>query len=220
MIIKQFHEWELIPAEAKELQIQLAQKVIKKNLISKVEYIAGLDVSILPDNSGRAAVVVLKYPELEPVEIKTVVERVSFPYIPGLLSFREIPALVSVLSKLSLEPDILYVDGQGIAHPRRFGLASHIGLMVDKPTIGCAKSLLCGSYQPVGENPGEYSDVTDKDEIIGVALRTRLKSKPMLISIGHKVDLPASIKWVINTSKGYKLPEPTRLAHLASIGRL
>jgi deoxyribonuclease V len=220
MIAKQLHDWHLNPAEARILQTQLAKNVIKKNLINKVDYIAGVDVSILPDNMGRAAVVILSYPHLEIVEIQTTIEHIDFPYIPGLLSFREIPILVSTLKKLSNEPDIIYVDGQGIAHPRRLGLASHIGLMIDKPTIGCAKSLLCGSYGPLAENPGAFSNIIDKDEIIGVALRTRMKIKPMLISIGHRVDLPGSIEWVMNACKGYKLPEPTRLAHLASTGNL
>jgi deoxyribonuclease V len=220
MLIRQLHDWNINTAEAREIQTKLAKEVIVKNRINKVAYIAGLDVSILPDNLGRAAVVVLSYPELEIVEVKTTIEQIHFPYIPGLLSFREIPILISILTKLTKEPDIIYVDGQGQAHPRRFGLASHIGLIINRPTIGCAKSLLCGKYEPVAENPGAFCNVIYNDEIIGVALRTKMKSKPMLISVGHKVDLPASIEWVLNTCKGYRIPEPTRLAHLASKGKI
>jgi deoxyribonuclease V len=216
MKVKKLHKWNLNTEEARELQIKLSKKVIRENGIKKVNYIAGVDVSILPDNMGRAAVVLLSYPEMEIVQLITKVEEVNFPYIPGLLSFREIPLLVKVLTELSKEPDIIFVDGQGIAHPRRFGLASHIGLLVNKPAIGCAKSLLCGYYKPVPDELGAFSHVLDENEIIGAALRTKVKTKPMFISIGHKVNLPASIEWVINVCRGYKQPEPTRLAHLAS----
>ena len=220
MIVKQLHDWELSPAEARNLQIKLADNVIKYSSIGEVQYIAGVDVSILTDNAARAAIVTLSYPALEVVEVKTSIENIPFPYIPGLLSFREIPPLASVLSKLSTRPDIIFVDGQGIAHPRGLGLASHLGLLVDIPTIGCAKSLLCGVFDPVGEEPGEFTNVVYNKKIIGVALRTKKNSKPLIISIGHKIDLQKSINWVMKSCTGYKLPEPTRLAHLASIGKL
>jgi deoxyribonuclease V len=220
MIVKQLHDWQLSPNEARNLQIELAKNVIKTNLIKKVNYIAGVDVSILPDNTARAAIITISYPKLEIVEIETSLERVAFPYIPGLLSFREIPLLAMVLTRLSIEPDIILVDGQGIAHPRGLGLASHLGLLTNTPTIGCAKSLLCGEYNPVGENPGSYTNIMYNNEIIGVALRTKRNSKPLIISVGHKVDLINSIDWVMRSCKGYRLPEPTRLAHLASMGKL
>jgi deoxyribonuclease V len=167
---------------------------------------------------AMGAVVVLNYPELRLVETKVIRGRVDFPYVPGLLSFREAPLTLAACEKLGIIPDLVLVDGQGIAHPRRFGLASHLGLFLDTPTIGCAKSRLCGRHEEPGDNPGSYAEVVDRGETIGVALRTKPGSKPVYVSIGHKVDLEAAIYWVLECCRGYRLPEPCRLAHLASIG--
>jgi deoxyribonuclease V len=169
---------------------------------------------------ATAAVVVLQYPELGLVETKVVQGKLDFPYIPGFLSFRESPITLAACEGLGVTPDLILVDGQGVAHPRRMGLASHLGLFLNTPTIGCAKSLLCGSHEEPGIEPGSYAEVVDRGETIGVALRTKLGAKPIYVSIGHKVDLPAAIHWVLECCRGYRLPEPTRLAHLAAGGNL
>jgi deoxyribonuclease V len=184
-------------------------------------YIAGVDISV--GKTGKIAtgtVVVLSYPELEIVEIKTARGNLGFPYIPGLLSFRELPLTLAAFEKLNVTPDLVLVDGQGVAHPRRFGIASHLGLFLDIPTIGCAKSLLCGDCIEPDTESGSYAEVIDKDETIGVALRTRSGVKPVYVSIGHKTDLHTAIQWVLKCSRGYRLPEPTRLAHQAAGGNL
>jgi deoxyribonuclease V len=165
-------------------------------------------------------VVVLSYPDLRLVETKVVSGGLEFPYIPGLLSFREAPLTLAACEELSVTPDLILVDGQGIAHPRRMGLASHLGLFLDKPTIGCAKSLLCGSCEIPGEEPGSYTEIVDQGEVIGVTLRTKLAVKPVYVSIGHKIDLETAIQWVLNCCRGHRLPEPARLAHLAAGGNL
>jgi deoxyribonuclease V len=178
-----------------------------------------VDISVKRElGVATGAVVVLNYPELRLVETKVIRGRVNFPYVPGLLSFREAPLTLAACEKLGIIPDLVLVDGQGIAHPRRFGLASHLGLFLDTPTIGCAKSRLCGRHEEPGDNPGSYAEVVDRGETIGVALRTKPGSKPVYVSIGHKVDLEAAIYWVLECCRGYRLPEPCRLAHLASIG--
>jgi deoxyribonuclease V len=187
--------------------------------VSTPSLIAGVDISVSREQGvARGAVVVLNYPELRLVETRVVNGRVDFPYVPGLLSFREAPLTLAVCQELGVIPDLVLVDGQGIAHPRRFGLASHLGLFLDVPTIGCAKSRLCGHHQEPGDNPGSYTEVIDKDETIGAALRTKAGTKPLYVSIGHRVDLENAIYWVMKCCRGYRLPEPCRLAHLASIG--
>ena len=147
-------------------------------------------------------------------------DNLYFPYIPGLLSFREAPLILAACEQLDLIPDLVLVDGQGIAHPRRFGLASHLGLFLNIPTIGCAKSLLCGAHEIPDSEPGNYAEIIDKSEIIGAALRTKPGVKPVYVSIGHKIDLETAIRWVMNCCRGYRLPEPARLAHLAAGGNL
>jgi deoxyribonuclease V len=154
------------------------------------------------------------------VETQVAQGKPSFPYVPGLLSFRESPLTLAACEKLTVTPDLILVDGQGIAHPRRLGLASHLGLLLNTPTIGCAKSLLCGRYEEPGIDAGSYTEVMDGSETIGVALRTKAELKPVYVSIGHKVDLQAAIHWILECCRGYRLPEPTRLAHLAAGGNL
>lgn len=163
-----------------------------------------------------AAVVVLHYPELTVAEVKVARGRLDFPYIPGLLSFREIPLLLTACAGLETTPDLIMVDGQGILHPRRLGLASHLGLLLDTPTIGCAKSLLCGRGETPDEAAGNYREVTDGDEVIGAALRTRSRVKPIYVSTGHRISLESAVDWVLKCCRGYRLPEPTRLAHQAA----
>lgn len=208
-------------AEAQEIQRSLASKVSRENEVQTPRLIAGVDISH-EDKRGLAkgAVVVLRFPELVLVEQSVVEQRVSFPYVPGLLSFRETPLIVAACEGLSLTPDLFIADAQGIAHPRRLGLASHLGLLLDVPTIGCAKSILCGRHGELGEEPGSHAPLFDGDEVIGAALRTKRGTNPVYVSIGHKVDLEAALKWVMACLKGYRLPEPTRLAHLAAAGEM
>jgi deoxyribonuclease V len=180
-----------------------------------------MDISSVNERGmAKGAVVVLRFPELAVVESTVAEERVEFPYVPGFLSFREAPLLLAAWERLSLTPDLVVVDAQGIAHPRRLGLASHLGLFLDVPTIGCAKSVLCGRHGDPGEEPGASAFLLDNGEVIGAALRTKRGTKPVYVSIGHKVDLEAALRWVMACCHGYRLPEPTRLAHLAAAGRL
>ena len=203
------------------MQRGLAAQVSRSSEVTTPRFIAGVDVSVSKAQGiAIGAVVVLNYPELRLVETKVVNGKLDFPYIPGLLSFRELPLTLAACERLTIIPDLILVDGQGIAHPRRVGLASHLGLFLDRPTIGCAKSLLCGTHEVPGEKPGGYAEVVDGGEIIGAALRTKLGAKPLYVSVGHKVDLQAAIYWVLRCCRGYRLPEPTRLAHLAAGGNL
>jgi deoxyribonuclease V len=165
-------------------------------------------------------VVVLSHPELMQVETQVVQGKLEFPYVSGLLSFRESPLTLAACERLSIVPDLFLVDGHGIAHPRRMGLAPHLGLFLDTPTIGCAKSRLWGQHTNPGENTGSYAELVDRGEVIGAALRTRCCMKPLYVSIGHKVDLLTAIYWVLECCRGYRIPEPIRLAHLAAGGNL
>ena len=208
-------------AQAKEMQLSLARRVVSKNEGIEPHFIAGVDISAGNSQGvARGAVVVLKYPKLDVAEVKTAESKLPFPYIPGLLSFRECPLILAACEKLCNTPDIILVDGQGVAHPRRFGLASHLGLFLDTPTIGCAKSILCGRHEPVGEKVGSHAELVDNGELIGAALRTRAGVKPIYVSIGHKINLASALYWVSKCCRGYRLPEPTRLAHLAAGGNL
>lgn len=169
---------------------------------------------------ARAAVVVVEYPSLEPVEVKTVEGPLAWPYVPGLLSFREAPLVLEALSLLRIDPDLVMLDGQGIAHPRRLGLASHVGLFIDVPTIGCAKSVLCGDYSEPLYEKGACTDLVHRGEVIGAAVRTRSGVRPVFVSIGHRFNLAGAVEWVLHSCSRYRLPEPTRLAHLAAGGRI
>ncbi len=221
MKVESLHSWQVSTAQALEIQQKLAAQVSKSSKVTAPRFIAGVDISAgKGEGMATAAVVVLNYPELRLVETKVAQGKLDFPYIPGLLSFRESPLTLAACQKLTIIPDLILVDGQGIAHPRRLGLASHLGLFLNTPTIGCAKSLLCGDYEAPGAEPGSYAEIVDRGETIGVALRTKLGVKPIFVSIGHKVDLQTAIYWVMKCCRGYRLPEPTRLAHLAAGGNL
>ncbi len=221
MKVESLHSWQVSTAQALEIQQRLAAQVSKKSEIATPRFIAGVDISAgKAGGMATAAVVVLNYPELRMIETEIVQGKLDFPYIPGLLSFRESPLTLAACQKLTITPDLILVDGQGIAHPRRIGLASHLGLLLNTPTIGCAKSLLCGSHEAPGAEPGNYAEVVDRDETIGAALRTKRRVKPVYVSIGHKVDFQTAVYWVMNCCHGYRLPEPTRLAHLAAGGNL
>ncbi len=219
--VERLHSWQVSSAEALDIQQRLAAQVSRSNEVATPCFIAGVDISVNKTQGvATGAVVVLNYPELRVVETKVVSGKLDFPYIPGLLSFRESPLTLAACEQLTITPDLILVDGQGIAHPRRLGLASHLGLLLNTPTIGCAKSLLCGQHEMPGEKPGSYAEVVDRGEVIGAALRTKLGTKPIYVSIGHKVDLQAAIYWALECCCGYRLPEPTRLAHLAAGGNL
>ncbi len=211
------HSWNVTPKEAIEIQKQMREQVCIQPLKKKVKYIGGADISLnIFSKTIFAGIGVFTYPELDPVTYSVLQSETAFPYIPGLLSFREVPALVEVWNKLSRKPDVLVVDGQGIAHPRRLGIATHIGILLDIPTIGCAKSPLYGVYEEPDKKAGSVSYIYDKyntQEIIGAALRTKDNVKPVIVSPGHKITLDESLVILKETSRGYRIPELTRRAH-------
>lgn len=204
-----------------QIQRTLAPQVIRRGEPVEVKLVAGVDISVDSQRRrGKGAVVVLSYPDLQPVEVSVEEADLTFPYVPGLLSFRETPVLRPALEKLSRRPELILADAQGLAHPRRFGLACHLGLLLDVPTIGCAKSRLIGDHTPLGEEVGDRADLVDDGEVVGSVLRTRSGVRPVFVSIGHRIGLAAAEQWVLRCCKGYRLPEPTRLAHQAAAGQL
>ena len=216
MRVKNLHPWSVSYAEAVELQRELAKRVIQSShvRIDSVRYVAGTDVSYSrATNRCYCAVVVLSYPNLKPVCQETTIIDSGFPYIPGLLSFREIPGLARAFEALDMVPDVVIVDGQGLAHPRRLGLGCHLGLMLGIPTIGCAKSRLVGQYEQPDTRKGARSDLTHRDETIGSVLRTRANVAPVFVSIGHKIDLKTAVELVLSCCPKFRLPETTRVAH-------
>lgn len=227
MQTKELHSWNLSYSQAIDLQKLLANKVQLTPLRKAPKLVAGLDCAFSKDKKKiAAAVVVVRLPDFQLVETKSAVGIVTMPYIPGLLSFREAPVCLAAVEKLRSEPDLFIVDGQGIAHPRRLGLAAHLGLLFDKPTIGCAKSRLTGTFQPPKPDGGSYTFLKDKRSItnqsqrqdvkyetIGAVLRTRTNVKPVFVSVGNKCTLADAIKWTLRCTCRYRLPEPTRLAH-------
>ena len=218
------HPWDLTPKEAIAAQKHLAGKVLRRsgNDIEDAATVAGVDTHF-HQGLAIAAVVVIRLSDLATVDQATAVNKIRFPYIPGLLTFREGPAILSALSHLTTVPDLLIFDGQGIAHPRRCGLASHIGLLLDMPSIGCAKTRLWGRYEAPHINKGSYTYLEDSGEIIGAVVRTRSKVKPLFVSIGHRIGLHDSINLVLQCCSRYRLPETTRradkLARSRSMGR-
>ena len=208
--------WDLSDAEARALQRELAAGVERADRFGEVRTVGGVDLGFprQPDGAevDRAALVVVRLPDLELVERQVVERPVIFPYVPGLLSFREAPVGLAAFDTLAERPDVLLVDGHGIAHPRRFGIACHLGVLLDVPTIGCAKSILAGRADKPGPEPGSWTPLVHRDEVIGAALRTRPKANPMYVSTGHRVSLESAIDLVMRCARGYRLPEPTRLA--------
>lgn len=207
------HRWDLTPGEAVALQKQLRERVQTTNGFDPeaVQSVAGIDVSL--KGEGQAAVVVLSYPDLRPLDRAVATAKLSFPYVPGLLSFRESPLVLAALEKLRVLPDLLMIDGQGYAHPRRFGIACHLGLLTGIPALGCAKSILVGAYESLGEEPGAQAPLVDRGEVIGAVLRSKARTNPLIVSIGHKIDLPTAVQFVQGCLRGYRLPETTRAAH-------
>lgn len=215
MRVRQLHPWDLAPKEAARLQSELASRVIREGDVDPVQarVIAGADVAFdKPNRRAVGVVVALAYPSLEIVEQVCVETPVTFPYVPGLLSFRETPVLLSAFEQLQHTPDLLMVDGHGYAHPRRFGFACHLGLLLDLPTIGVAKSLLIGGHDGVATERGARADLTHDGETIGAVVRTRDGVRPVYVSIGHRMSLAAAERWALDTTRGYRVPEPTRIA--------
>lgn len=209
---KSLHPWEVSPAEARHIQQDLSTKVIREDCLGTVTTVAGVDVAYT-ETSVYAAVVVLCAETLAVVDSATAVEIPTFPYIPGLFSFREIPSISAAMARLTTQPDLIVCDGHGIAHPAQCGLASHVGILYDLPTIGCAKSLLWGEAAMPGEERGNCTPITDGAETIGAVLRTQSRVKPVYVSIGHKISLPTACAWVLSLAPRYRLPETTRQAN-------
>lgn len=209
------HHWNLSIPEAILMQKKLADQIVFKNIKSPINLIAGLDCAIdTKNNLCVAACILWDKQQNQIIEQHFAKLPLTFPYVPGLLSFREIPTLLKAYQQLQQQPDVIMLDGQGIAHPRRLGIASHFGLWVEKPTLGCGKSKLCGHYEMPGEMRGDVSSLIDKGEEIGKVVRTKNKVKPLFISPGHLCDLPTAVQLVLECGRGYRLPEPTRLADM------
>ncbi len=208
------HSWNVSNEEARAIQQRLSARVDTEDRLGEVDYVAGVDVGFEQANTvTRAAVTVLGFPGLEPVDQALARRPTRFPYIPGLLSFREIPAVLDAIAKLQTEPDLILCDGQGIAHPRRFGIACHLGVWLDIPAIGVAKSRLIGTHDEVPNRRGGYTQLYDRGECIGAVLRTRVNVRPLYISTGHRVSLETAVEYVMGCTTRYRLPETTRSAH-------
>ncbi len=223
MHIPHLHDWNISPGAAIALQKQLAGEIDYHRPIDMdaIKLVAGVDTSVKTDPvtgiaQSQAAVVVLSFPDLTIVETSLAQMPTPFPYIPGLLSFREGPVLETAFAKLQAEPDVLIFDGMGRAHPRRIGIAAHMGLWLQKPTIGCGKTLLTGHFSEPPNERGAYSDLIDRNEVIGAVLRTKVNVKPVFISVGHLADLETSIRLVMACTSKYRLPDPIRAAHNAA----
>ena len=215
------HPWNLSPKDAKTLQIQLSRRVVRESEINieNVTSVTGVDTHYQGDLS-LAVAVTIRLPELETVECSTAVKRATFPYVSGLLAFREGPAILAALKNLTTAPELLMFDGHGIAHPRRCGLASHIGLLMDRPSIGCAKTLLSGYYDEPDTERGHSSPLKDGDDIIGAVVRSRHGVKPLFVSIGHRINLKDSISIVLRCCSRYRVPETMRQADQLARGEL
>jgi deoxyribonuclease V len=220
MKIPPMPRWDVTPREAMQMQRDLAVRVVDQDKIDAVRFVAGVDVGFEGEENriSRAAVVVLNFPELVPVDYAVARLPVTFPYVPGLLAFREVPVILQALEKLQTVPDVLIVDGHGRAHPRRLGIASHLGVLLDMPTIGCAKSILCGAADEPEDQVGAWTPLIDRGEQVGAAVRTRAGTQPVYVSIGHCVSLERAIDLVLKCCTRYRLPETTRYAHRAADG--
>ena len=213
MTINSSHPWVKTVGEAKVIQEQLRHQVINTDELGEVKYVAGVDLGFKNNYTiSQAAIAILTYPELELVEQAIARIPTTFPYVPGYLSFREIPAILAALPQIKTTPNLILCDGQGYAHPRRLGLACHLGVLLDMPTIGVAKSWLIGTHEAVPLEKGSWQPLLDKEETIGVVLRSRTKVKPIYVSIGHKISLPTAINYVMGCLTKYRLPETTRWA--------
>ena len=217
MRVEELHEFGLSPAEARALQGELASRVVAGPTLDlgSVRYVAGADVSTQGDRA-YGTVVVLDFPALSVVEAQGFKAPLEFPYVPGLLSFREMPSLLGALKKVETAADVVVLDAQGLAHPRRMGLASHVGLFIDVPTVGCAKSVLVGKFEEPGLEKGSATELMHRGDIVGRAVRTREKVSPVYVSVGNGIDLDSCVELVLACCTRYRLPEPTRQAHNAA----
>jgi len=212
------HPWNVSPEEAVAIQQRLREQVIREGpMPGPGTVIVGVDVGFRGE-LARAAAVAVRFPDLTPLAQAVAEVPVTFPYIPGLLAFREAPAILAALERLPLSPQVLMVDGHGISHPRRMGIATHLGVYLDLPSIGCAKSKLWGRYEMPPDEPGAWSPLWDGEEMIGAVLRTQAGASPVFVSIGHRISLENAIATVMACVRGHRLPEPTRLAHMAAGG--
>jgi deoxyribonuclease V len=205
--------WNLTPREAMRLQEKLRERVMQEDDFGSIRFVAGADLAFDKETQiAFAGVIVYRFPELTEVERQMARRKLRFPYVPGLLSFRESPLLLVAFSRLKTEPDLILIDGHGCAHPRRFGIACHIGLLLDKPTIGCAKSLLVGEHDAPGPLAGAAAPLMLDGDCMGIVLRTRDKVKPIYVTTGHRVSLASAVKLVQQCVDGYRIPRPTREA--------
>lgn len=213
------HQWPSRINQARKIQESLRAHVVGEDAVGEISHVAGVDIGIdRKANRARAAAAVLSFPDCSLVEQAVVDSRIRFPYVPGYLSFREVPPVLAALEKLTVTPDVILCDGQGIAHPRRFGLACHLGVLTGIPAIGAAKSRLTGTYVEPGPAKGDWSRLEDGGETIGAVLRSRANVQPLFVSIGHKVCLPTAIDVVLACCRKYRLPETTRAAHRLASG--
>jgi deoxyribonuclease V len=210
---KELHHWDVSASDAIKIQEELRKKVVLERDFGTIAVIAGADMAVNNQSKeGYGGVIAYTFPGLVEIERRAARGQLAFPYVPGLLAFREAPILLEALNELATKPDLVILDGQGIAHPRGLGIASHIGLLLDKPTIGCAKSVLVGSFEEPGPEVGDHSFLLHNGKAIGAVLRTRRGVKPIFISPGHRIDLTTSIEIVLKCLDGYRLPKPTREA--------
>jgi deoxyribonuclease V len=212
--------WTVSPQQAIEIQREFAARVSEEDTLETIHSVAGVDVGLEGDDHsiGRAAVVVLRFPDLVPLDYAVARLPLTFPYVPGLLAFREIPVILRALEQLETVPDVLIVDGHGRAHPRRLGIASHLGVLLDAVTIGCAKSILCGTAASPPNRVGAWTPLVERGERIGAVVRTRAGVSPVYVSVGHRISLARAIELVLQCCRGYRLPETTRYAHRVAGG--
>lgn len=206
------HPWDVSPDEAVAIQKRLRAELAQGEPITldQIHTVAGVDASYR--EIGRAAIAVFSFPDLALIEEVTAMREAPFPYIPGLLAFREGPVALAAYERLTIQPDLLIFDAHGYAHPRRMGLASHLGVYLDRPSIGCAKSRLTGAYEEPGPEPGAWSSLVSRGEEIGRVVRTKARTKPIFVSVGYRITLPLAVEVVLRCVRGYRLPEPTRIA--------
>ena len=215
MKIKNFHRWDVTPKEAIEIQRKLRKRISFSSSPDKIHLVAGMDAAFSKKgNLIHGAVSIFSFPDMELIEVRTATLLLKFSYIPGLLSFREGPVLLECFGKIKSSPDVILFDGQGLMHPRRMGIAAHLGILLDKPTVGCAKSYLYGEFRLPANSKGAFEYVRDKNkEIIGACLRTRTDVKPVFVSIGNKISLSKAIDIILQCVTRYRIPEPLRYAH-------
>lgn len=215
MDFRNLHDWEVSPSDGVKIQNELRKQVRLEPLKKDPRLIAGADISYNRFSPlAYAVILVLDASTLEVVESVSATGTMRMPYVPGLLSFREIPILIEAWTLLKTDPDAIVCDGQGIAHPRRMGIASHFGLLINRPTIGCAKSILTGKFADPGHEPGDWTPIQDRGEVIGAALRTKRHVHPVYVSPGHLITLEESIRILMGVTTRYRIPEPTRQAHI------